>query len=267
MLTTCRDALLCHPLLARLTTLQAWQTFMEHHVFAVWDFMSLLKRLQRELSCVEVVWLPRQRGRFARIVHEIVLAEESDLDETGGASSHFELYLRAMEACGANTTKINTFVTALRAGMPAAAALHQCGAPPCVRRFVEHTLCVAQHGYLEEVGATFFWGREDIIAEMFSAFVAKLPYDDHRFAPLRHYLSRHIELDGDSHGPLTQQLVEALCADDAERQRRAHLAATTALQARYQLWTGICEALEQQRAAGRTDIAASDLHLIPQNSN
>src|SRR6195952_3025556 len=42
-----RTEVVKHPVYARLDNLSAVQTFLEHHVFAVWDFMSLLKSLQR----------------------------------------------------------------------------------------------------------------------------------------------------------------------------------------------------------------------------
>ena len=54
-----KDALLNHPLYRRIDTLPALRLFMEHHVFAVWDFMSLLKELQRRLCCTTVPWAPR----------------------------------------------------------------------------------------------------------------------------------------------------------------------------------------------------------------
>src|SRR2546425_11084063 len=90
--------------------LDSLRLFMEHHAFAVWDFMSLLKALQRRLCCVEVPWLPAVDPLGSRLVNEIVLAEESDDDGRGGFASHFDLYHRAMTRCGANSAPIDGFL-------------------------------------------------------------------------------------------------------------------------------------------------------------
>src|ERR1700757_1919381 len=130
-----KAALLNHPIYVEFDHLEALRLFMEHHAFAVWDFMSLLKALQRRLCCVEVPWLPAADPLGSRLVNQIVLAEESDDDGRGGFASHFDLYHRAMSRCGANSAPIDGFLGELRNGQSVAAALESVGIAECVRRF------------------------------------------------------------------------------------------------------------------------------------
>ena len=125
-----RDKVVSHPLYSALDTHEAISTFMEHHVFAVWDFMSLLKSLQRQLTCVELPWVPTGPTGSRRLINDIVLVEESD-ELQGGFISHFELYLDGMTQAGADRSTIDTFIDLLRhgAGVPAALAR-----PACRRR-------------------------------------------------------------------------------------------------------------------------------------
>ena len=82
---------------------------MEYHVYAVWDFMSLLKALQIELTCTTLPWKPVGDTKIRRLINSIVLEEESDVDADGNPSSHYEMYLDAMIECGADTKKIESF--------------------------------------------------------------------------------------------------------------------------------------------------------------
>ena len=96
------ERLISHPLYDELRDEESLRIFMRSHVFCVWDFQCLLKALQRKVTCVDVPWLPTADPEARRMVNEIVLDEESDEAPGGGHLSHFELYLQAMEDCGAD---------------------------------------------------------------------------------------------------------------------------------------------------------------------
>jgi len=241
-----RRALLEHRLYGRLRTLEHLAVFMEHHVFAVWDFMSLLKALQVRLTCAGVPWLPQGNAQVRRLVNEIVLGEESDVLPEGGAASHFELYLHAMHQAGADTAQVEHFIGLLQSGQPVVAALEQAGVPAAVGAFVRQTFEVIERGRPHEIAAAFTYGREDLIPEMFTQLVHGLERQfPGKLAKLRYYLDRHIELDGDEHGEMGRQMVNLLCEGDPRREQEATQAAVAALQSRIRLWDGIALAVDQ----------------------
>lgn len=193
------------------------QRLMEYHVFAVWDFMSLVKTLAQRLTCVEAPWVPVGDARERRFINEIVLEEESDIDEGGRYTSHFELYCRAMRSAGANTSAIDRFLEEMGAGSEVMLALERSNAPPASARFVETTLSITRASDIE-VAAAFAWGRELLIPPMFQEIVKKLgDAQPERWALLAFYLRRHIERDGDSHGPMANAIVSRLCGTDSAR--------------------------------------------------
>ena len=156
-----------HPLFTEITSINKLQLFMESHVFAVWDFMTLTKRLQQDLTCTQLPWLPPADPQAARLINEIVLGEESDEHPRQGHCSHFELYLEAMTEVGASTCAINRFIALQRQGLDASVALQQVATPPGVTQFVADTLHTALSAPTHCVAAAFLHGREHVIPAMF----------------------------------------------------------------------------------------------------
>jgi Protein of unknown function (DUF3050) len=234
-----------HPLYRSIQSLAHLRLFMESHVFAVWDFMSLLKSLQSSLTSVRVPWVPTGHPTSRRFINEIVLGEESD-EYDGRPVSHFEVYLEAMQRAGAKTAVIESVVTAARHSdgdrmTLIYEALH--GAPPAAQDFVNTTFRLIHQGSVAAQAAAFTFGREDAIPDMFRALVKDLDREmDGDLTQFVWYLQRHIEVDGDDHGPLSLRMVADLCGSNAQLWNEAAQAAEEAIRARLLLWDGVlCE--------------------------
>lgn len=219
--------------------------FMEAHVYCVWDFMSLLKSLQFLTTGSGLPWRPVGDARVRRLVNEIVLAEESDRLPDGRTAAHFELYLAAMDDAGASTDVVRRFLDALPNGVAPGAlaevvrrAATAAGVPEAARAFMESTFAVIDRGRPWEIAAAFGIGREQAIPDMFTATLAAVGRESH-CGLFAEYLERHVELDGDEHGPMMLELIDALCGSDASRWHEARDAANAALDARERLWTAL----------------------------
>lgn len=221
--------------------------FMRWHVFAVWDFMSLVKRLQRDLTCVSLPWVPPANPKAARLINEIVLGEESDEGLNGGHASHFELYLEAMREVGIHATEVLPFIRYLTSGYPIQQALDKAGVHPAVGRFVKATLETATKGQTHEVLGSFFYGRENVIPRMFSSLLESWTVDAASAPTFVYYLKRHIELDGDSHGPAAEVLIEEWLQGDALKRDEMTAAALNAIDHRMALWDALADQLSQQQ--------------------
>ncbi len=235
-----RQRLLAHPLYARMASLDDVRVFMGSHVFAVWDFMSLLKRLQRDLTCVSVPWVPVGDAEVRFLINEIVCGEESDVDPRGGRIAHFDLYLRAMREAGADTFAVEKALASVRAGGSTAAALVSAGVSSGAAAFSGATFTLATNGKSHEVAAAFTFGREDLIPDMFTELVTRLSREyPGKLDTFRYYLERHIEVDGGHHGAISLRMVELLCGDDDRKWAEAAEASVAAIESRIALWDAI----------------------------
>src|SRR5271163_3388882 len=234
-----RETLLKHPICARVDSLDRLRQFMGIHVFAVWDFMSLVKRLQSEVTVQYLPWMPPARPQVARFANEVVLGEESELGPDGKPASHFELYLSAMDEIGAETAGIRAFIATIDQGASWEAALRELHAPAGISDFVNETLRCAIYGSVVEVASYFFFGREDVIPEMFKKLLALWRESAAEVPHFAFYLERHIELDGESHGPWAQEMLMALAGEDENKWMAATHAARSAISSRIRLWDGV----------------------------
>ncbi len=229
-----------HPVFAKIQTVKQLHVFMEHHVFAVWDFMSLLKFLQNTLAPSTWPWLPPLHGNLVRLINEIVLAEECDqLPQTKSSSnasyaSHFNLYLQAMEEVGANTHPILAFIERLKVeGL--VSALSNPIVPEASRMFMKDTFALLECREPHKIAAAFAFGRENVIPGMFHSLLEKFGISPDRAPIFHYYLQRHTELDGEEHGPAALRLVTTLCKDSPEKIEEATASAQKALLSRKQL--------------------------------
>jgi Protein of unknown function (DUF3050) len=237
-----RERLLAHPVYGQINDLEGLQQFARVHVFAVWDFMSLLKSLQGCLTSVTIPWQPVGAASTRYLINEIVLGEESDLDEEGNRMSHFELYLKAMYQMGADTTDINSLIARVQTGMHIRQAIAEAPLSEKIKQFLDFTFEVALHSPAHVKAAVFTFGREDLIPSMFHQLLGQL-YSEmpDKVSTFKYYIERHIEVDGDHHSHLAIEMVSELCGDDQEKWKEARYMARQALVKRYLLWDAVME--------------------------
>jgi len=236
-----KRALAAHPLYATIDSLPRLRSFVEHHVACVWDFMSLLKSLQRDLAGASVPWQPPADPEAARLINEIVLDEESDvLPYRQGHASHFVWYTEAMDELGAQVGPVRAFLAQMASGQPPLTAMRAAGMPEAAREFVATTLSFLD-APLPVRAAVFLHGREEVIPRMFLPLVHTLRSQGLPCTRFLAYLERHIEVDGGAHGDHAAALLDRLCRSAPDLRHRCESAARAALKARLRLWDAIVE--------------------------
>jgi hypothetical protein len=236
-----------HPVYAAVTTLDDLRCFMEHHIFSVWDFMSLIKHLQAAVAPARTPWRPLGDPATRRFINELVLEEESDRDwpgdESSGFCSHFELYLKAMDEIGANPAVCLDFLDQVSSdGVDR--ALDESPIPPASRQFTRVTFDFIQSGKNHEVAAALAVGREHVIPTIFRAILERFGISAEQAPVFHYYLNRHVHLDEDFHAPMSIRLMESLCGGDTVKQAQAADAGRRALAARLEFWDGVLESIQ-----------------------
>lgn len=237
-----------HSLYNKINTPRQLQIFMEHHVFAVWDFMSLLTALQEILTKTTNPWLPVGDPGMRFLINEIVLAEETDINIEGNRQSHFEMYLDAMDAAGARKDKIEDFLMQVNHGTDIFLIIATSELPVSVKQFLKNTFEVVYSRQPHRIASAFTFGREGLIPAMFSSIIEKVQdnFPEEDLGLFKYYFDRHIELDKDEHGPMAYKMVEDLCGKDQEKWDEARETAEESLKSRLQLWNGIEAEIEKK---------------------
>ena len=240
-----RDKLQNHKIYQSISNINQLQIFMSNHVFAVWDFMSILKSLQSKLTCVSIPWIPSGKGTPARLVNEIVIEEESDMDPHGQHMSHFEMYYHAMNQAGANTESIDTFLQNLK-NSDVSKSLIISNAPIAATNFVTETFKILDDGQPHVIASMFTFGREEVIPEMFKNIIKEMDSSLHgKLKLFRYYLDRHIGLDEDEHTPTALRMVKELCENNKDKWIEATNVAKKCMKARIKFWDEILEQINK----------------------
>lgn len=243
-----RQQIVNHKVYSLIEDIEDLKIFMQYHVYAVWDFMSLLKALQNNLTCTTVPWFPKGPAESRQLINEIVVGEESDVDSFGNKKSHYELYLDAMQQCGADTVSITTFLETLKSTGDFKQAFTMAQTPKAAREFVNFTFDIINSNKEYLQAATFTFGREDLIPAMFLSIVNDLSKKfPGSISIFKYYLERHIEVDGDHHSHLALQMTSNLCGDNLQYWQEAEEATIKSLQMRIQLWDGVYEEIKARK--------------------
>lgn len=235
-----------HPVYSALRTVADLRCFMQHHIFSVWDFMSLIKYLQKQVAPADYPWFPHATGVVRYFINSLVLEEESDKalpSQAQSYTSHFELYCQAMREVGADPEPVLRFLEVVKqAGIEQ--ALNSEWIPEPSRQFTRTTFTFIQRDKPHVVAAALALGREHVIPNMFRGFLAQMAITEQSAPAFHYYLKRHIHLDEDFHAPLSLQLLNELCAGEEEKCQEAEVAAQQAITARLRFWDGVFQAIK-----------------------
>tara|TARA_B100000674_G_C37892488_1_gene939672 strand:+ start:559 stop:1395 length:837 start_codon:yes stop_codon:yes gene_type:complete len=246
-----------HPIFSALTDERSLSLFMSHHVYAVWDFMSLVKSVQAHVAPCTIPWIPGTDNSVVKAINEIVLSEESDVNMNGtGSCSHYELYLESMKEIGVPITDIVEFVENVRCKGLSEVISYNPNHP--AYKFVGETFKTIIEKDPLIISCWFAYGREKIIPGMFTSALSKLGMSRQQAPHFYYYLERHTELDGDEHSHFAQQLVDHFCKQDESKIKIAQSACKEAIKVRIQFWDGVLEAIK----SSKLDIQKQDDSLI-----
>ena len=212
-------------------------SFMELHVYSVWDFMNLLKYLQHELTCTSYPWIPKAVPKLSRLINEIVLEEESDIIN-GSVTSHYYYYFKTLKYLKSDIDHLIKFNNDLNTLMSYEKLISQNYIPNPAKAFMTNTYSFIEEGLLS-VASAFAFGRESLVPSLFDPIKDQLKQSQNiKYNDFISYLERHIELDGELHSKLAFEMVEILATSPKDWEIIENVA-VKALEARIRFWNEI----------------------------
>lgn len=235
-----------HPIFSALTSREALTIFMRNHVYAVWDFMSLVKSVQSHVAPCSIPWIPHADSSVVQAINEIVLSEESDRDMHGkGSSSHFNLYLDSMRELNISVYDILIFIENVRnLGLYKTI---QATCPSPALDFVSQTFKIIDSNDPLTISCWFAYGREKIIPGMFTTVLSELGVPCTQAPTFYYYLERHTELDGGAHSHFAQKLVDHFCDGDPIKISLAQQACKSAIKTRIHFWDQVLQLIDTKK--------------------
>jgi len=247
------EALANHKIYDAIKTFEDFRIFMSYHIFCVWDFMNLIKRLQLEFTCCKVPFRPAPNPlaeQMCRFLNEIVLEEESDELEDGFIS-HFSYYCKAFEELldGEQHDFDHVFQfkdKVMQADLHYSELLNESFIPSIAKTFMGSTKAQVEHKNILVTASSFTFGREALLPSIFMEILKKpMLKDEERLEKFKVYLERHITLDGDVHSHLAKKLVASICKNDADW-NLAEDAALTAINSRLKYWDSVYDVIRSK---------------------
>ena len=156
------------------------------------------------------------------------------------------MYLDAMDQIGAEKEDIEIFIIDIKSGKKINPTIHGLSIDHAVKDFLQFSFEIINTEKSHQIASAFTYGREDIIPDMFISILKELDPENNRYSKLKYYLDRHIEIDGNLHGPLAQKMLVELCNDNQNKWDEVYTVAKNCLQYRIKLWDSILKQIEKQ---------------------
>ena len=142
-----------------------------------------------------------------------------------------------MEEIEAETATINHFVSGIKDLDSIGNYIKKSDLNSAIKSFLNFSFLTIEGWKSHEIAAAFTFGREEIIPDMFIEIIQQTEKTNKiSLDKINYYLQRHIDLDGDEHGPLAHEMIVGLCKNDSKKWEEVIDISKKALKERIQLW-------------------------------